>query len=149
MREFCAKPARFSCSSALAGIRGLRCHAPDAGMFMLIDVRDTGLSGYDFMCELYRSEGVSVLDGGAFGEGTAGFVRAVLRHRRGDAARGVRAHPPLRGAQPVSGWRRARTQLNFDAAWASAPANGSAVDSLMTVTATDELTDRTQGMRDR
>ena len=26
---------------------------------------------------------------------------------------------------------------------------GSAVDSLMTVTATDELTDRTQGMRDR
>jgi aspartate/methionine/tyrosine aminotransferase len=44
-------------------------------MFMLIDVRGCGLSGYEFMCELYRSERVSVLDGGAFGEGTAGFVR--------------------------------------------------------------------------
>ena len=48
---------------------------PDAGMFMLIDVRGTGLSGYDFMRELYRSQRVSVLDGGAFGKGTAGFIR--------------------------------------------------------------------------
>jgi aspartate/methionine/tyrosine aminotransferase len=48
---------------------------PDAGMFMLVDVRGTGLSGYDFMLELYRLHGVSVLDGGAFGKGTAGFIR--------------------------------------------------------------------------
>ncbi len=74
MREFCAG-RRDVVMAGLAGIRGLRCHAPDAGMFMLIDVSGTGLSGYDFMCELYRSEGVSVLDGGAFGQGTAGFVR--------------------------------------------------------------------------
>ena len=44
-------------------------------MFMLVDVRGTGLSGYDFMCELYRTERVSVLDGGAFGKETSGFVR--------------------------------------------------------------------------
>ncbi len=74
MREFCAK-RRDVVMSGLAGIRGLRCHAPDAGMFILIEVGGTGLSGYDFMCQLYRSEGVSVLDGGAFGRGTAGFVR--------------------------------------------------------------------------
>ena len=74
MREFCAN-RRDVVMAGLAGIRGLRCHAPDAGMFILIDVSGTGLSGYDFMCELYRSEGVSVLDGGAFGNGTAGFVR--------------------------------------------------------------------------
>ena len=42
---------------------------------MLIDVRETGLSGFEFMSELYRTERVSVLDGGAFGTGTAGFVR--------------------------------------------------------------------------
>ena len=51
---------------------------PEAGMFMLLDVRAIGMSGYDFMCELYRSEGVSVLDGGAFGGGTAGFVRVCF-----------------------------------------------------------------------
>jgi arginine:pyruvate transaminase len=74
MREFCAS-RRDVVLAGLAGIPGLRCHAPDAGMFMLIDVSGTRLSGYDFMCALYRSEKVSVLDGGAFGKGTAGFVR--------------------------------------------------------------------------
>ena len=47
-------------------------------MFLLIDVRGTGLSGYDFMCELYRTERVSVLDGGAFGRQTGGFVRVCF-----------------------------------------------------------------------
>lgn len=59
----------------LAGVPGIRCAVPDAGMFTLIDVRGTGLSGYDFMVGLFRSERVSVLDGGAFGEATRGFVR--------------------------------------------------------------------------
>jgi bifunctional pyridoxal-dependent enzyme with beta-cystathionase and maltose regulon repressor activities len=44
-------------------------------MFTLMDVRGTGLSGYDFMCALYDSERVSVIDGGAFGAETRGFVR--------------------------------------------------------------------------
>ena len=47
-------------------------------MFTLIDVRGTGLSGYDFMCELYKTERVSVLDGGAFGTETRGFVRVCF-----------------------------------------------------------------------
>jgi arginine:pyruvate transaminase len=74
MREFCAS-RRDLVLGTLADVPGIRCHSPDAGMFMLIDVRDSGLSGYDFMNELYRAEGVSVLDGGAFGKGTGGFVR--------------------------------------------------------------------------
>ena len=74
MREFCAS-RRDLVLAALADVPGIRCHTPDAGMFMLIDVRGSGLSGYDFMNELYRAEGVSVLDGGAFGKGTGGFVR--------------------------------------------------------------------------
>jgi octopine/nopaline transport system ATP-binding protein len=64
--------------AGLEGIRGLKCCSPDAGMFMLVDVRDTGLSGYDFMCGLYRAERVSVLDGGAFGQETRGFVRVCF-----------------------------------------------------------------------
>ncbi len=74
MREFCARRLEIA-RAALEGIPGLRCLSPQAGMFMLIDVSGCGLSGYDFMCELYRSERVSVLDGGAFGQGTANFVR--------------------------------------------------------------------------
>jgi arginine:pyruvate transaminase len=74
MREFCLR-RRDLVLGRLGAVPGIRCHAPDAGMFMLLDVRDSGLSGHEFMSELYRSEKVSVLDGGAFGTGTAGFVR--------------------------------------------------------------------------
>jgi aspartate/methionine/tyrosine aminotransferase len=59
----------------LAGIAGIRYFTPDAGMFTLLDVRQTGLSGREFARELYRAERVSLLDGGAFGMETSGFVR--------------------------------------------------------------------------
>jgi arginine:pyruvate transaminase len=74
IRDYCAARRDFLLAG-LDGVRGLKCFVPDAGMFMLVDVRETGLSGYDFMCELYKTERVSVLDGGAFGRETAGFVR--------------------------------------------------------------------------
>src|SRR5580658_2057711 len=77
IREYCAARRDFLLAG-LDGIRGLHCLVPDAGMFLLVDVRGTGLSGYDFMCELYRSERVSVLDGGAFGNETRGFVRVCF-----------------------------------------------------------------------
>jgi arginine:pyruvate transaminase len=74
MREFCAN-RRDLVLSELQGAERIRCSAPDAGMFMLIDVRGCGMSGHEFMTDLFHSEGVSVLDGGAFGKGTADFVR--------------------------------------------------------------------------
>jgi len=74
MRDFCRTRLEIALRE-LAGAPGLRCTAPDAGMFLLIDVRGTAMSGFEFMTELFRTERVSVLDGGAFGAGTAGFVR--------------------------------------------------------------------------
>jgi arginine:pyruvate transaminase len=74
IRDYCAV-RRDLLLEGLEGLRGIKCLLPDAGMFSLVDVRGTGLSGYDFMCELYRTERVSVLDGGAFGGETRGFVR--------------------------------------------------------------------------
>ena len=74
VRELCST-RRDTLLRGLDGVRGLRCSVPDAGMFTLIDVRATGLSGYDFMRGLFRAEKVSVLDGGVFGEETRGFVR--------------------------------------------------------------------------
>jgi len=77
IRDFCAaRLARFT--TGLAGVPHIRAHAPEAGMFMLVDVRDTGLTGYEFMRSLYRCEGVSVMDGAAFGRQTAGFVRVCF-----------------------------------------------------------------------
>ncbi len=77
VREYCAVRRDFLLAQ-LANTQGIDCLAPAAGMFLLLDVRGTGLSGYDFMRELYRTERVSVLDGGAFGRETRGFVRVCF-----------------------------------------------------------------------
>ena len=74
IRDFCAQ-RRDTLLAGLADTPKLRCCVPDAGMFMLVDVQGTGLTGHEFMTQLYRAEGVSVIDGGAFGKNTRGFVR--------------------------------------------------------------------------
>jgi arginine:pyruvate transaminase len=55
MREYCAA-RRAVLLSGLEGVAGLNCVAPDAGMFMLVDVKGTGLSGNEFMMRLYQAE---------------------------------------------------------------------------------------------
>jgi len=77
IRDFCASRQELLLAG-LEGVRELRCCVPDAGMFMLVDVQGTGLSGHEFMTELYRREGVSVIDGGAFGRDTRGYVRVCF-----------------------------------------------------------------------
>jgi len=59
----------------LSDCPGLAVLAPDAGMFVLVDVRGTGLGSLDFAWRLFRETGVSVLDAAAFGEPAQGFVR--------------------------------------------------------------------------
>ena len=74
LREFCdQRRERFM--AGLQGIPNIRVFAPQAGMFLLLDVSETGLSGYGFMRALYERRKVSVLDGAAFGQHTAHFVR--------------------------------------------------------------------------
>lgn len=60
---------------ALSDCPGIRVLKPDAGMFVLVDVRGTGLSSLDFAWRLFREARVSVLDAAAFGEPAQGFVR--------------------------------------------------------------------------
>jgi aspartate/methionine/tyrosine aminotransferase len=50
-------------------------------------VRRTGLTGHEFMTQLYGSEGVSVIDGGAFGKGTRDFVRVCFAADEGQLRR--------------------------------------------------------------
>ncbi len=59
----------------LESIPELRALKPDAGMFLMVDVRDTGLEAAEFVQQLYQYAGVSVLDATAFGASAKGFVR--------------------------------------------------------------------------
>ncbi|MND52279.1 Arginine--pyruvate transaminase AruH [compost metagenome] len=60
---------------ALDGCAPLKVLKPQAGMFVLLDVRGSGLSSLDFAWQLFRATGVAVLDAEAFGPAAAGFVR--------------------------------------------------------------------------
>ena len=62
-------------AAGIAGIEQLRAATPEAGMFMLLDVVASGLTGGEFMRALYDARRVSVMDGAAFGAATAGCVR--------------------------------------------------------------------------
>lgn len=77
IRDFCAA-RRDRMLAGLRGISGIRPTVPDAGMFMLVDVSDTGLSAAEFMRALYQRERVSVMDGAAFGRRTSRFVRVCF-----------------------------------------------------------------------
>ncbi|MEZ5796135.1 MAG: pyridoxal phosphate-dependent aminotransferase [Paracoccaceae bacterium] len=63
---------------ALDGAAGLRVHRPEAGMFALVDVRDTGLSGLEFALRLLERHRVAVMPGESFGQGLQGWLRLSL-----------------------------------------------------------------------
>ncbi len=62
----------------LSDVPGLRCPVPESGMFVLLDVRATGLTSSEFAWALFRQAGVSVLDAKAFGPSADGFLRMGL-----------------------------------------------------------------------
>ena len=62
----------------LDGVAGLRVHAPQAGMFTLLDARGTGLAGGDFAAQLLDVAGVAAMPGESFGTALAGWVRLAL-----------------------------------------------------------------------
>jgi len=64
--------------AALADCPGVRAHRPAGGMFVMLDIRATGLSAQAFAQRLLMEEGVSLLPGDAFGPSAAGHVRMGL-----------------------------------------------------------------------
>jgi arginine:pyruvate transaminase len=62
----------------LEGSAGLGVLRPEAGMFALVDVRATGLSGLDFATSLLDRHKVAVMPGESFGAGLSGWVRLSL-----------------------------------------------------------------------
>jgi arginine:pyruvate transaminase len=51
---------------------------PEGGMFIMVDVRRTGLSGEAFAMRLLEEEKVVTMPGESFGEGGAGHLRIGL-----------------------------------------------------------------------
>uniref|UniRef100_UPI00272BBA53 aminotransferase class I/II-fold pyridoxal phosphate-dependent enzyme n=1 Tax=Paracoccus sp. TaxID=267 RepID=UPI00272BBA53 len=62
----------------LSGVNGLYVHRPEAGMFALVDVRATGLSGEEFALGLLDRQKVAVMPGESFGAGLNGWLRLSL-----------------------------------------------------------------------
>ncbi len=56
----------------------LRVVIPQAGMFAMVDVSSTGLSGEEFAHDLLDSVGVGVMPGSSFGQTVPGWVRVSL-----------------------------------------------------------------------
>jgi arginine:pyruvate transaminase len=63
---------------ALDGVSGLAINQPSAGMFALVDIRATGLSGRDFAISLMDHESVAVMPGESFGANLKGWIRLAL-----------------------------------------------------------------------
>ena len=62
----------------LDGQAGLQVHRPEAGMFALLDVRATGMTGEAFALALLEAEGVAMMPGESFGAALGGWLRVAL-----------------------------------------------------------------------
>jgi arginine:pyruvate transaminase len=91
MREAYERRARLF-SEALAGVPRLAARRPEGGMFVLVDVRGSGLAGDDFALRLLEEENVAVTPVDGFGPSGAGHVRVSLGaedERLAEAARRI------------------------------------------------------------
>lgn len=77
MREEYRQRRDLVCAS-LRDCPGIRAIRPDGGMFVMVDVRQTGLCAQSFAERLLEGYGVSVLAGEAFGPSAAGHIRLGL-----------------------------------------------------------------------
>ncbi|MGE7955095.1 pyridoxal phosphate-dependent aminotransferase [Pseudomonas sp. NPDC089530] len=77
MREAYRQRRDLVCE-CLADCPGVRALKPDGGMFVMVDIRETGVSAQVFADRLLERHGVSVLAGEAFGPSAAGHIRLGL-----------------------------------------------------------------------
>ncbi len=79
-------------SERLDGQAGIACKIPQAGMFILVDIRTTGLTGADFAMRLLEEEKIATMPGDSFGSNLVGFLRlslSVADHQIDDACAGM------------------------------------------------------------
>jgi arginine:pyruvate transaminase len=74
--RFARRAALFH--ARLDGQSGLHVHRPEAGMFALLDVRATGMTGEAFALALLEAEGAAMMPGESFGAALGGWLRVAL-----------------------------------------------------------------------
>lgn len=77
MADRFARRARLI-KDTLHGQNAIHVHEPEAGMFTVIDIRASGLSGEDFARKLLMEEKVAVMPGESFGPSLNGWLRLSL-----------------------------------------------------------------------
>ena len=78
--------------SILQGFPNIPMIAPRGGMYLMLDVRKTGLSGIEFANRLLDERSIAVMPGESFGDSAAGHIRVAMTitdERFGDALRGL------------------------------------------------------------
>ncbi len=69
---------RALAEAALAGADRVRSLPTDASMYLMLDIRPTGLSGIEFAEALLEDQGIAVMPGESFGTAAAGHVRVAM-----------------------------------------------------------------------
>lgn len=77
LREDYRRRAAMVCD-VLAGAPNCRVQRPEGGMFVMLDIRPTGLSALDFAQGLLQREAVAVMPGDGFGPSARGHLRIAL-----------------------------------------------------------------------
>lgn len=77
LREAYAR-RRLEVAAAVDAIPGLSCLKPEGGMFVLVDVRRSGLSALDYANRLLDETGVALLPADGFGASAVGHLRLNL-----------------------------------------------------------------------
>lgn len=75
---------------ALHGQNAIQVHQPGAGMFTVVDIRATGLTGEDFARQLLVEEHVAVMPGESFGTALHGWLRLSLTRPDAETAEACR-----------------------------------------------------------
>ncbi|MEM7267672.1 MAG: pyridoxal phosphate-dependent aminotransferase [Pseudomonadota bacterium] len=64
--------------AALSGSDAIRISPPDGAMYVMVDIRPTGLTGDEFAMRLIEAEKIAAMPGESFGEASAGHLRIAL-----------------------------------------------------------------------
>ena len=64
--------------SAFDGSTAAKARMPEGGMFIMVDIRETGMSGEEFAWKLINEHDIVVMPGESFGKGGAGHIRLAL-----------------------------------------------------------------------
>ncbi len=64
--------------AAIGNTPGVRAVPPQGGMYLMLDIRETGLSGDEFATRLLDAERIAVMPGESFGHAASGHLRIAL-----------------------------------------------------------------------